>query len=159
MEDALLRGNLIDWPNLLLLLILFYISGFPCAVSRCAMIAFSVDHLMSHYRTIHREESDFHVPCVYLPCVKSFRSESGLRKHVAWHQVHHFPLPRQEETFSVGQAIDIDFIPFQSGIEQLAMAVTDADQQSPMEVDSVAVDLPHTFSNKYDYFIFIYFVN
>lgn len=52
-----------------------------CRMPSCNFLAACVPRLLSHYRTTHRDDSDFHVPCMYFNCVKIFNSESNLKKH------------------------------------------------------------------------------
>ena len=52
-----------------------------CRMPSCNFLAACVPRLLSHYRTTHRCDSDFHVPCMYLNCDRIFNSESNLKKH------------------------------------------------------------------------------
>lgn len=73
----------------------------------------SVTKILSHYRTVHRDETSFRVPCLYPNCSKIFGSESGLRKHLS--SFHSAIAPAQKEHFNVqmrnadvGQIYDIE---------------------------------------------------
>lgn len=53
--------------------------------------------LLSHYRTIHRDDDNFDEPCLFAEChhTSKFKTESGLRKHLENHHNELF-LPHTE---------------------------------------------------------------
>ena len=62
-----------------------------CKCLGCSFKGKSDALLLSHYRTTHRNDNDFEVPCLYLQCCERFTSESALKKH--YDKVHKLESP------------------------------------------------------------------